>query len=396
MAVQQVTPVVCPACNSRFNAPLQNIINGQDMQMKAAFLQGHANVVQCPQCGQTFSPNQPILYYDLEKELAFIFAPTALNIDNTNQEKIIGQLTNSLVESLPAEQRKFYLLNPKRFLSLESMIKAVLEADGITPEMMEAQESRVKLLEEFLKTSDEAALKKKVEANDEYLDYEFFEMLTAYMQAAQMAGDQGQAQTFFVLRTLLAQWSSNGEEHVADIDDKLGIVVLKSQEELLERIQKAQSDEEIASLVQSGHDMLDYDFFQKLTAKIDAAIKKGDKQTAETLKTVRTKVLELKAKQEEQSRQALEQASNLLKEILQSSRPDKMIEEKLDQFDEAFFFVLQANIEEAKRQGHNEPAQALEMLGNMVMAKLQEQHAAQQNETGQATEEQPQIVISKS
>lgn len=393
MTVQQVAPVVCSTCNTQFTAPIQNIIDGQDLAMKTAFLQGRVNLVQCPQCGSGVRPTVPILYYDLEKELAFVFGPTTLNVSGSDQEKIVGQLTNALVNKLPPEQRKFYLLNPKRFLTLDSMIKAILEADGITEEVMAAQTARVKLLEEFLQTSDEAALKKKAELHDAELDYEFFEMLTLYMQTAQLSGDQARSQTFLALRTILAQLSRNGKKHVADIDAKLGIVVLESQEELLEKLANANNDQELEALVAAGYGMLDYGFFQKLTAKIDQATRNGDSKVAAALKNLRSTILELKANHEEQSRQAIEKATKLLQEILQADRPDKIMEDKIDQIDQSFFFVLGQNINEARRQGHNEPAQALEMIGNMAMAKLQERYAPQPQAEQAKTE--PQILISK-
>jgi hypothetical protein len=393
MTVQQVAPVVCSTCNAQFTAPIQNIIDGQDSAMKAAFLQGQVNLVQCPQCGSGMMPTIPILYYDLEKELAFVFGPATLNLSGPDQEKVVGQLTNSLVDKLPPEQRKFYLLNPKRFLTLDSMVKAILEADGITEEVMEAQAARVKLLEEFLQTPNEAALKEKVKLHDTELDYEFFEMLTLYMQTTQLGGDQVRAQTFLALRTILAQLSSNGKSHVAEIDAKLGIVVLENQEELLEKLRNAKNDHELEALIAAGHAMLDYGFFQKLTAKIDQSTRNGDSKKAAALKELRSTILELKAKHEEQGRIAVEKATKLLKEILQADRPDKVIEEKIDQIDQSFFFVLGENINEARRQGQNEPAQALEMIGNMAMTKLQE-GGASQSQTGQP-EAEPQILISK-
>lgn len=273
------------------------------------------------------------------------------------------------------------------------MIKAILEADGITEEVMAAQTARVKLLEEFLQTSDEAALKKKAELHDAELDYEFFEMLTLYMQTAQLSGDQARSQTFLALRTILAQLSRNGKKHVADIDAKLGIVVLESQEELLEKLANANNDQELEALVAAGYGMLDYGFFQKLTAKIDQATRNGDSKVAAALKNLRSTILELKANHEEQSRQAIEKATKLLQEILQADRPDKIMEDKIDQIDQSFFFVLGQNINEARRQGHNEPAQALEMIGNMAMAKLQERYAPQPQAEQAKTE--PQILISK-
>jgi hypothetical protein len=313
-----------------------------------------------------------MLYYDLEKELALVLSPNSLHLAGPDQEKMIGTLTNTLVNSLPAEKRKFYLFNPKVFLTFDSMVKAILEADGITEEVLEAQKAKIKLLEEFLQARDEAALKEKVKEHDAELDREFFEILTASMQAAQMEGNRAGAQTFYALRTILAQLSSQGQQVVADIDANLGLVHIHSREDLLEKLQNAQSDEEFETLIAAGYPALDYAFFQQLTATIDEANKAGDAKKAEALKNLRTKILETKAQHEELSRAALQKSVALLREVLQSSDPQKVLAQKLDEIDESFFAVLSANIEEARRQNQNEAAQAMEMIGNMAMAMLQE------------------------
>jgi hypothetical protein len=218
MAIQQVAPVVCTNCRTRFTAPVEPMVNGQDATMKMAFLQGRLNAVQCPQCGTINLPAVPIIYYDLEKELALALVPAELHLAGAAQDKMIGDLTNSLVNSLPAEQRKFYLFNPKLFLSHESIVKAILEADGITEEMMQAQAARTKLIEELLQTPDEVSLKEKVKAHDAELNYEFFELLTYYMQAAQLEGNRAQAQALLGVRTFLRRWSSEGKKAIAELD----------------------------------------------------------------------------------------------------------------------------------------------------------------------------------
>jgi len=159
MATQQVAPIACPNCNTRFNASIQTTINGQDPAEKNAFLQGAFNITQCPQCGFTSPLGVPLLYYDLEKELALVLVPEGVRMSQPEQQKIIGDLTNKLVNSLPAEDRKFYLLNPQQFLTMESMVKAVLKADGITEEMLEVQAAKAKLIEKFLQVEDEKTLK---------------------------------------------------------------------------------------------------------------------------------------------------------------------------------------------------------------------------------------------
>lgn len=390
MAVQQVSPVNCPNCNAQFTAPIQNIIDGQDMAVKSAFLQGQFNTVRCPQCGYTGAPSTPLYYFDLEKELALVFVPNQLGLLGNDQQKIIGDLTNRVIKSLPAEKQKFFLFNPKSFLTLDSMVKAILEADGITEDMIKAQEARIKLIEEFFKAPDEAALKEQIKAHDAELDREFFEILTAYMQTAQMAGDQQRTQAFLTMRTLTARWSSNGKKIVTEIDKELGLVMLESQEELLKRLQTAKDDAEFEQLIAAGHAFLDYGFFVQITGKIDEANKNGDTETAASLTSLREKILQTKSRQEEASKAALENAGKILEEILKSGQPDKVIDKHLDNITDAFFFVLEMNIEEATKQGHTDAAQAMQMIGNIAVSKLQQKHGPPQQSAGeQATQTPP-------
>lgn len=362
---------------SQFGTSTQNIINGQDPAQKAAFFQGQVD------------PNQPLLYYDMEKEIAFVFLPNGLQLTTADQERIIGSLTNKLVNTLPNEQRKFYLLNPKPFLSLDSMVKAILEADGITEEDLQQQEARMRLLEEFFKTEDEAVLKAKIKENDEKLDRQFFELLTSAMQAAQVEGNQAGAQGLLGLRTFIARHSSQGKQAVKEIDEELGIVYVKTQDELLERLKQAQTDEELVSLVASGHAFLDYGFFQKLTGQIDAAIKAGDKEKEQTLTALRSKILEVKGRLEEQSQKVVQEAVEFLKQLLQSSDPVKVLEKNRKKINEAFFAVLSANIQEARQQKQEEAARAMEMLGNMAMSLIQAEAQAQSDAQPQPDETAP-------
>jgi hypothetical protein len=379
MTSQQVAPARCPVCATQFTAPIENIIDGQNLSQKSAFLQGRLNMARCPQCQRVVPLNVPVLYYDLGQELAYVLLPNGLQMTTAEQERIIGSLTNGLVNTLPAEQRKFYLLNPKPFLSMESLIKAILEADGISPERYEAQKAKIQLLEKFLHTEDEAGLRAKVKENDAQLDREFFEILTGSMQAAQMEGNMAGAQTLFALRDFLARESSQGSQAVAEIDEELGLVYLRGPDDLLEKLQNAATDEEFEEWTAAGHEFLDYQFFQKLTAQIDNATQTGNQQKAQTLKALRTKILDTKGRQEETSRLAFQKSAQLLKDILQSNDPPKILEERLDEIDEAFFSILSANIEEARRQKQDQIAEAMEMLGNMTMALLQAQMTAQAN-----------------
>ena len=122
-SIPQVLPVTCPYCQAKFAAPIQRVVDvSRDPRLKVALLQGRLNVATCPQCGNTGMLNAPFIYHDPEKELALCFVPTELGLMATDQQKLIGDLTNAVVNSLPPEKRKGYLLQPKIFLSLQGLL----------------------------------------------------------------------------------------------------------------------------------------------------------------------------------------------------------------------------------------------------------------------------------
>jgi hypothetical protein len=370
MATSQVTPIQCPVCGAQFSAPIESIIDvSRDPQLKAQFLQGNINVAQCPQCGTQAPMTAPLLYHDPTNELALVLMPNELNLHHDDQQKIIGSLTNTLINSLPAEQRKAYLLTPKTYFTMQSLLNTVLEAEGITPEMIERQQDKARLINEFLQAKDEESLRNLVKEHDAELDYEFFQILTASAQAAQADGQSEMAQTLLGLRTLLAEFSSQGQNAVAEVDAALGLGETITREELLSRLKDAESDEELDALVAAGRPLLDYAFFQNLTGQIEAA---PDAESASQLKALRTRILDATAKQDEEAQARMQKASELLKTILQADDPQAAAREHLDEIDDAFFVVLSANIQHAEAENHEEAARALQQLANMIIGLLEE------------------------
>jgi hypothetical protein len=327
--------------------------------------------LRCHQCGATIVAAIPTLYYDLDKEFAFIFAPSDVHLTKITQDKTIRSITDALAKSLPVEQRKAYILAPQRFSSLKAMVEAILQADGITSEVLQAQTAKAKLIETLLQSPSEAALKEKAAAHQAELDYAFFELLTAYMQAAQMKGDQAGAQTFLALRAILGQLSIQSRNIIAAIDAKLGLLVIQSREELLEKLQSA-NESERAALVATGYVLLDQPFFQLLDTAKDQAAGAGDTAKAQALTDLRATVATLKAAHAANSQAAMQQAAALFKAVVQSDTPDQVLKQNIQKIDESFFIVLGANIERARRQEQAEPARALELIGQLARTMLQE------------------------
>jgi hypothetical protein len=331
------------------------------------------NEAQCARCQTNITPTVPLLYYNLEKELAFVLAPPESSLAASTPDETIHTLTNVLINSLPAGQRKPYLFTPERFDSYESMVRAISESDGITAETRQQQAAKAQLIETFLSVPDEAAFRQRVKAHDEELDDEFFELFTGYIHAAQMAGDESRAQMLFALREQLAESSSQGQQAVARVDAQLSAAVAKRQDQFLEQLKEARNNQQRESLIAENYTLLDFAFFQQLTAKIDGAAKGGDTVTANTLKALRTNILFLKTEYVKKAKTALEKGEELFKQIIQSNEPDQVLQKNLDHINESFFFVLGANIERARQQGQEEPAQALEKIGQAAVALLQRQ-----------------------
>ncbi len=372
MATRQIAPVLCPVCGMRFSAPIESIVDvGRNPQLKARFLQGQINIAQCPQCGTQGPMTAPLLYHDPAHELALVLMPNELNLHHNDQQKVIGDLSNALINSLPPEQRKAYLLIPRTFFTMQSMVNTVLEAEGITPEMIERQRVKAGLISDFLQAQDEESLRTLVREHDAQLDYEFFQILTASAQAAHADGKADLAQALLGLRAMLAELSSKGRTAVAEVDASLGLGETLTREDLLNRLQAAQSDEEeFEALVAAGRPLLDYAFFQNLTAQIEAAT---DADSAKQLKTLRTMILDTTAKQDEAARAAMQHAGDLLKAILQASDPQAVARQHLNEIDDAFFVILSANIQRAEAENRQDMVRALQQVADMVVGLMEDQ-----------------------
>jgi hypothetical protein len=375
MSTQKVESTRCAKCQAPSKIVVWQLIDAQDLALKSAFLQKRVHSVPCPQCGATLVPSVPTLYYDGEQQLALIFAPTDLHLRESTQERVIAELSEALRAKLSAEQPAATLPQPRRCASLDAMVDAILEADGLDPQALQVQAAKARLIETLLQASSEAELREQAMAHADELDAECFEIMTAYMHAAQMRGDTAGAQAFLTLRTLLGQWLPQGARLIAAIDTKLGVSAIQSRAELFERLRDAPSDSERAELVARAHFLIDQQFFALINSAINQAVSIGDSASVRQLKRLSARVAELKREQQARGLAEMQRASALLQAVVQADAPEQVLQQRLADIDETFFVVLGAHIERARRQGQSEPARALEMLGQLARALQQEQVA---------------------
>jgi len=368
-----ILPVTCPYCRARFPAPTQRVIDAEQTPgLKAALLQGRFNVATCPQCGSTGMLNAPFIYHDPQKELALCFVPPELGLSAIDQQKLIGEMTNAVLSSLPSEKRKSYLLQPQIFFSLQGLIDTILQADGISKEMIEAERARGALIYKLLDARNDERLQQLVKEHDAELDYEFFQTLTAAMETARADGKNELAQRLLALRSRLLELSTVGRREAAQRKAMESLGEKVTREDLLQKMIECEDEDQLQAYVALGRPLIDYMFFLALTERINAAQAQGRREEAQRLTDLRARILELQKKYDMEVAVVLQWAANLLKEILQSQDRKAAIRAHLSEIDDTFFTVLAINIAEAEKAGQKKAADDLKQVRDLALELLQE------------------------
>ena len=371
------TPVNCPQCKAPFTARVEQIFDvGRDPAAKARFLRGSFNVITCPRCGFQSMIAAPIVYHDPSKELLLSYVPIELGLPQMEQDRMLGALTRAILNGLPPEGRKGYLLKPALpFLSLQSMIEKVLEADGVTKEMLEAQRAKVKLVETFLLAPNDEALTKLTQEHDAQLDYTFFELFTAAIQSAAEQGDRAGAEKMLAVRNKIVEQSSLGKksnaqaqllentaEELNQIGDKL------TSDTFFDMVIKAGTLERAIALVTLARPLVDYNFFMKLTQLINQAPDADRKR----LQDLREAILDAVGKVDQVAQAQVQQTTAVLQALLEAPDLKEAVKQALPYIDNAFMAVLGQNYDAAKKAGRNDAAEKLQKIGDAILELIRD------------------------
>jgi hypothetical protein len=345
----------------------------QDPAAKRRFISGRFNMIQCPSCGYQGQAATPIVYHDPDKELLLSYVPMELGLPQAEQERIIGRLMNEIINKLPQEKRKGYLLNPKPALTLQGMLDRVLEGEGITKEVLDAQKAKVQLVQQLLAAS-EAELPALVREHDADIDELFFELLTASISA--QSGQAG-AQRLLDLRNRLLDLSSYGSlakqrqqtfDAVAKELDALAKDQKFTQDKLLELIVKADDEDRVAAYVSFARPALDYAFFEALTRRVD----KAQGAEKERLTKLREALLTLTQEIDQATQAHVAEATGLLRTLLEAPNLAEALTANLPHIDDTFMNVLNANIDAAQRAGRTDVLQRLNQISEAIMRMVRE------------------------
>jgi hypothetical protein len=255
------------------------------------------------------------------------------------------------------------------------MMEAILEADGITPEMIQAQRQKVDLLERLLTTTDEETRQTLAQENDEQIDYEFFQLLTLNIELAQAGGQSTEAEQLLALRQQLLAWTTEGrgiaerQEAIESLGEEI------SREELLDKVLEAAlagEDNKVEVMVAVARPVIDYIFYQQLTERVEAAQQAGDAGRAETLKALRETILDVTAQIDAEVQESTEQAAEYLQQLLESDDPEAAIRANPSRIDEFFFSVLSSNLAAAEGLGQTDRAEKLQLISDTIIKMIQE------------------------
>ena len=363
--------ISCPNCGAPIQARIQQLLDvGRDPSAKSRLLSGGLNRAKCAVCGFDGTIATPLVYHDPAHELLLTFVPVEININKTDQERLIGQLINRVINELPAEDRKGYLLQPQAVLTMQGLIDRVLESEGITKEELDTQQSKMRLFEDLLRVPQEQ-LGAFVKEHDHELDATFFQLVSLTLQAT--ADPRAQEAMSSRLQVLLDQSSFGKRLRAQEEEIKAATESLRelsegtlTRDSLLELFLEAPSEDRVTALTNLTRPALDYEFFQLLSKRIDQS--QGDEK--KRLGALRSQILEVTEEIDKMQEARAARAASLLKTMVEADDMQAAVEQALPLIDELFLGTLQANLQAASERGETELAAKFAQIENLIQAQI--------------------------
>jgi hypothetical protein len=365
------TQVSCPNCRQPVIAEIEQVFDtGIDPTAKQKLISGAYNIIECPRCGYIGNLSTPIVYHDPQKELLLTFVPAELGLPRNDQERILGGLLKQVTSNLPKEKFKAYLLQPQSTLTMQGLIERILQEDGITREMIQAQQQKLSLIQRLLSASGETR-NEIARQEDKLIDAEFFTLLSRIGETALANGDQNGARAIAELQQSLLPVTTFGkviQEQSKEIEAAVASLQEAGEgltrEKLLEIVINAPNETRLQALVSLARPGMDYQFFQLLSERIDRA--RGDGRTR--LIQIRDTLLELTREIDQQAQLRQQVARQLLDEVLRSPDPVQALEQNLPEVDNYFLQELNSAIQAARQAGDLEKIAKLQKLIDLIQS----------------------------
>ncbi len=366
------TTTYCPRCRQPVTVDVEQLFDvNTDPQAKQRLLNGQYNLVQCSNCGYTGNLATPLVYHDPNKELLLTYFPAELGLPVNEQEKLIGPLITRVMNNLPPEKRKAYLLRPQNMLTMQTMIEKILAADGITKEMLDNQQKKLNLLQRLLSTTQPESRAEIIKQEQALVDATFFAMLNRLVEATLAQGDQQSARQIASLQQELLLNSDYGRElqgQAKEAETAIRALQEASQkgltrEKLLDLIVAAPNEIQLSTLVSYARQGIDYEFFQILSKRIEAAKDDAERQK---LSDLRETLLTMTRQIDEEMQRQVKEVQGFLEELLQQPDIEKATEENIEAINELFVEVLRAELQAARQKNDTERLAKLQKVVSVL------------------------------
>ena len=361
----------CPNCQQPLVAEIQQVIDGgRSPHHKELILSGGLNIAQCQACGFQGQLPVPIVYHDAEKEILYTFLPPDVSKTMEEKEGALTPLLKNVIDNLEPKERKGYLFQPKDLLSMNSLIKNILLEDGITEEMIESQQEKVKLLDDLF-VQDGEALTEKIKSNNERIDREFFALFAEIAQRIIASQDEKAIAKIQLIQEVLMAETDVGKEILKETQEinaasksleALGKNLTRLS--LLELIISAPTNERVRALTSLVRPAMDYEFFQMFTDKIE----KSEEEIRSVLIEKRNLMLKLTQEIDNQLKERMNAAKEIINAIIDGESLEESLIKNIDHIDQLFVQTLSSELEVAIKENHTERKDKLEKL----MHKIQE------------------------
>ncbi|MFZ3070115.1 MAG: CpXC domain-containing protein [Anaerolineaceae bacterium] len=371
------TTVNCPNCRTPIMVEITRLFDmNTDPDAKEKLLSGSANYFSCPVCHYQGVYPTPLVYHDPDKELLLTYFPPETNTPLPEQERILGPLIKKVVDDLLPAKRRAYIFRPQTMLTQQRLFERILEADGITPEMMKAQQEKLALLQQLASAKPDS-LPTLIQQLDGKIDDQIFLLLSRLSEASAAGGDQQGAQILMGVEKALLEHSTYGKNLAEQANEtQAAIQSLQelsknglTREALLDLIiQSAHSEVRLTTIVTMARGGLDYTFFQLLSSKIDSA--KGEEK--QKLLDLREKLLQLTEEVDNALKEQAAQAQTLLDELLKTDNLEKATQEALPRINQAFADLVNREVYAA--QSANDEARLNKL--NVIITVVQSASAS--------------------
>ena len=368
--------VSCPRCRQPVIAEINQLFDVNiDPEAKQRFLSGQFNMIRCPSCGYEGQASTPIVYHDPAKELLLTYFPPDLGLPLNEQERLIGPFINQVTKNLPLEKRKAYLLRPQAVLTLQGLMERVLEGEGITHDMIQAQQQRLNLLQRLISAPSDDARSQIISQEETLIDESFFALTNQIIEASVANQDEQSARELTALQKKLLETTKVGKKLQAQArETDAAIKALQeasksglTRDKLLDLLIGAKSEVSLTALVSLTRNGLDYTFFELLTKRIEKAASEKQQQ----LMQLREKLLTLTREIDEELKKRHEAAQQQLQTLLKAKNIKEATEKFLPQISDYFAETLTSELEDARKKGDLERSSKLQE----IMAVIQEASA---------------------